>query len=529
MLFPTITFAVFLLLVFVGNWALMPRPVLWKAFILVASLVFYGLWDWRFVFLLLVSAGVNQLFAVGVERAATPSSRRAMLAGAVAVDLAILGWFKYYGFFVTSAINFLAAFGLNADLPLLRIALPVGISFLTFRVLSYVIDVYRGAMRPASALDFTVYVAFFPYIMAGPIARARDFIPQLGAPRDPRRLDSGRAFFLIAAGLVKKMLIADYVATHIVNGVFTSPGQYTSAEVLVGIVGYAVQIYCDFSAYTDIAIGVSLLLGFTLPDNFDAPYTAASVQDFWRRWHITLSTWLRDYLYIPLGGNRRGQARTYANLLLTMLLAGLWHGAAWTFVFWGALHGAGLVVERMRLDRRRARRRVAQELVAGGLAALDRERAALEGEAAGAAVRQPVTAQAPATASGVSADSGWPGAGGFDDEPWRGAVLPRVGVFAFVCLGWVFFRAASMEAAFAVLGRLFTGWDRVGGAITPALLLVIALGVGVQYVPARMWSAGQVRFSRLGPALQGVALALVLMVINVLGPTGPAEFLYVRF
>ena len=209
-----------------------------------------------------------------------------------------------------------------------------------------------------------MYVAFFPYIMAGPIARASEFLPQLAAPRDPRRVDTSRAFFLIFAGLAKKMLLADYLATHIVNGVFTTPGEYTSLEVLLGIIGYSVQIYCDFSAYADIAIGISLLLGFELPDNFNAPYTAISVQDFWRRWHMTLSRWLRDYLYIPLGGNRKGQTRTYVNIMLTMLLGGLWHGAGWPFIFWGALHGGAQVVEHRRAGRAQGRARSAQRRAA---------------------------------------------------------------------------------------------------------------------------------------------------------------------
>ena len=315
MLFPTITFAVFFLLAFVGNWLLMPRQRVWKPFMLIVSLVFYGWWDWRFVLLLALSAAANQFFALWIAGMRPGAAgRKWALAAAVAANLGVLGWFKYYGFFVTSVVNFLGTLHLNADLPLLRIVLPLGISFLTFRVLSYVIDVYRGTLRPASLLDFSVYVAFFPYLAAGPIARASEFLPQLNGPRDPRNVDTSRAFFLIFGGLVKKMLIADYLATHIVNGVFTTPGQYSSLEVLLGIIGYSVQIYCDFSAYADIAIGISLLLGFELPDNFDAPYTATSVQDFWRRWHMTLSRWLRDYLYIPLGGNRKGRARTYVNL-----------------------------------------------------------------------------------------------------------------------------------------------------------------------------------------------------------------------
>jgi len=501
MLFPTITFAVFFLLVFIGNWLLMPRPRLWKPFILLASFVFYGWWEWRFVLLLALSAVANQLFAATIERAAGAATRKWLLAAAVAVNLGVLGWFKYYGFFVTSVVNFLGLFHLNADLPLLRIVLPVGISFLTFRVLSYVVDVYRGKLHASSLLDFAVYVAFFPYIMAGPIARAGEFLPQLAGPRDPRRVDTSRAFFLIFAGLAKKMLLADYLATHIVNGVFTTPGQYTSLETLLGIIGYAVQIYCDFSAYADIAIGISLLLGFELPDNFNAPYTAISVQDFWRRWHMTLSRWLRDYLYIPLGGNRKGQTRTYVNIMITMVLGGLWHGAGWPFIFWGFLHGGAQVVEHRRLDIRklRARRRL----------------------------RAPVPLD--------EADDLWRAAGAplgppeIDMRPWGGGVWPRLGVFAFVTFAWVFFRSATFGAALSVLSQLFRGWGSIGAAVTPALLLVIALGIGIQYVPRGLYERVEAGFSVLNPLVQGLLLAVGFMLLDVLGPSGPATFLYFRF
>ena len=347
MLFPTITFAVFFLLVYAANWLLMPRFRLWKWMIIGASYVFYGWWDWRFVFLLIAATLVNQALAVQVHRArgrrggaAAATPRWVVLA--VAVNLGMLGVFKYFDFFAVNLDHLLSSIGLGAPLPLLRILLPVGISFLVFRVLTYTIDIYRGELAPASTLDFGVYVAFFPYLLAGPIARARDFLPQLSSPRDPHSVDAGRAFVLILGGLAKKMLIADYLSTHIVNGVFASPQSFSSWETLWGIVAYSVQIYCDFSAYTDIAIGISLLLGFELPENFNAPYTARTIQDFWRRWHITLSSWLRDYLYIPLGGNRKGRGRTYVNLIVTFLLGGLWHGAGWTFVFWGLMHGTGL-------------------------------------------------------------------------------------------------------------------------------------------------------------------------------------------
>ncbi len=517
MLFPTITFAAFFLLVFVGNWLLMPRAALWKPFMVLVSLVFYGWWEWRFVLLLVLSALANQFFARLIDRTPPGAARTWALAGAVAANLSVLGWFKYYGFFVTSAVNFLGAFGLNADLPLLRIVLPIGISFLTFRVLSYVIDVYRGSLRPASLLDFSVYVAFFPYIAAGPIARASEFLPQLLSPRDPRRVDTSRAFFLIFAGLIKKMLIADYLATHLVNGVFTTPGQYTSLEVLLGIVGYAVQIYCDFSAYADIAIGISLLLGFNLPDNFNAPYTAASVQDFWRRWHMTLSRWLRDYLYIPLGGNRKGRARTYVNLMITMVLGGLWHGAGWPFVFWGFLYGGALVVEHKRVDRRRER-----------AARLQRDRGQL---AAVAAFEGLVDAAPPAVASpgGPAPAAAGPPALEYDKRPWRGAVWPRIGVFAFVTFAWVFFRSDTFAAALAVLARLFQDWGAIGAAVTPGVFLAIAVGVGMQYVPKSVWQRGEAGLSVLNPVVQGLVLAFGFLLLDILGPVGPAAFIYFGF
>ncbi len=360
MLFPTITFALFFLIVYTASWLLMPRLRLWKWFIIAASYVFYGWWDWRLVLLLVAATFVNQAFGVAVFRArgrrSGAASARFWLTLAVIANLAALGYFKYMDFFAASLDDLLGRVGLGAPLPLLHVVLPVGISFLVFRMLTYVVDIYRGQLEPAATLDYGVYVAFFPYLLAGPIARAREFLPQLRTARDPHTVDAGRAFFLILGGLAKKMLIADYLATHIVNGVFSSPQQYSSWETLVGIVAYSVQIYCDFSAYSDIAIGIALLLGFELPLNFNAPYTARTIQDFWRRWHITLSSWLRDYLYIPLGGNRKGRRRTALNLILTFLLGGLWHGAGWNFVFWGGMHGVGLALEHARADTRRRQR-----------------------------------------------------------------------------------------------------------------------------------------------------------------------------
>ncbi|MEA2441225.1 MAG: alginate O-acetyltransferase complex protein AlgI, partial [Thermoleophilaceae bacterium] len=230
-------------------------------------------------------------------------------------------------------------------LPLAAIALPVGISFIVFQAISYSVDVHRRLIEPASTIDFALYLSFFPHLVAGPIVRAREFIPQLASPRDPRKVAVGAGVALIVIGLVKKVAIADFLAREIVDPVFGVPQAYSAPDVLLATYAYAVQIFCDFSGYTDIAIGLALLMGFVFPQNFDRPYRAASFGEFWQRWHMTLSRFLRDFLYIPLGGNRGGRWRTYRNLMITMVLGGLWHGAAWTFVLWGAFHGAGLCAE----------------------------------------------------------------------------------------------------------------------------------------------------------------------------------------
>jgi alginate O-acetyltransferase complex protein AlgI len=339
-LFPTVTFAVFFTIVLPVSWALMRHPRAWRVWILLASYVFYAWWDWHFVFLLGASTIVNHVLAVAIHRSRTVGSRKSFLGLAVAFDLGLLGYFKYANFFLSSADNVVGTSWIA------HVVLPVGISFYTFMAISYVVDTYRGELVPASFARFAVFQAFFPHLVAGPIVRASELLPQLEAPRDPRRVDVSRAFVLIVSGLFLKVVIANHLATHIVDDVFAAPNRHSSLEVLVAVYGYAVQIFADFCGYTNIAIGVVLLLGFEFPQNFASPYAAVSLQDFWRRWHMTLSRWLRDYLYIPLGGNRKGRLMTYRNLMLTMLLGGLWHGAAWTFVVWGGIHGLGLSLER---------------------------------------------------------------------------------------------------------------------------------------------------------------------------------------
>jgi alginate O-acetyltransferase complex protein AlgI len=343
--FPSLQFAFFFPVVLVLSWALMPYPRAWKPFILAASYVFYAAASVGYAVLLGAITLANQLGAVLIARAPTERARTGVMAGVVAADLAVLGLFKYYGFFAEEIERSLDAVGLGMPLPLLELALPIGLSFITFQAISYVVDVRRGLLPPASTIDFALYLSFFPHIVAGPIVRAREFIPQLATPRDPRNVAVGAAVVLIALGLVKKVAIADFLAREIVDDVFAVPQAYAAPDVALAAYAYAAQIYCDFSGYTDIAIGVALLLGFVFPQNFDSPYRATSFSDFWRRWHITLSRFLRDFLYIPLGGNRGGRWRTARNLMITMVLGGLWHGAAWGFVLWGALHGSCLVVE----------------------------------------------------------------------------------------------------------------------------------------------------------------------------------------
>jgi len=344
LIFPSVQFAVFFVLVLPLSWLLMPKQSVWKPFILVASYVFYAAASWKFCFLLAAVTLVSQLAAVGMSRSENERARRYMMIGGVAFDLGILGVFKYYGFFSQQVSAVFNSLGVGSPVPLLQLALPVGISFFSFQAVSYVVDVWRGRVQRAKLLDAGVYLSFFPHLVAGPIVRASEFLPQLKKPRDPRRVAVGAGITLIASGVFMKVVIADYLARALVDPVFAVPQAYGGLDVLLGAYGFAVQIYCDFAGYTNIAIGLALLLGFIFPENFNKPYRSLSVREFWTRWHMTLSRFMRDFLYIPLGGNRKGKWRTYLNLMITMMLAGLWHGASWTFVLWGAWNGIGLVV-----------------------------------------------------------------------------------------------------------------------------------------------------------------------------------------
>jgi alginate O-acetyltransferase complex protein AlgI len=478
MLFPTIDFAIFFVVLLTGNWLLRPHPTRWKLFILASSLFFYGYFRWYYVLLLLGSILVNWWFGQHIFRSLGPDASRTntsrwLVRSAVVVNLSGLGFFKYSEFALSSSTAVLDRLGFGLDSPFLNVLLPVGISFFTFQAISYVIDIGRGQWRkPMVLLDFAVYLSFFAHLVAGPIVRASEFAWQLERRPDPREVESSEAFMLIFRGLFKKVVISSFMAT-IVDPVFGFPDAHSGWETLWGIYAYAIQIYADFSGYTDIAIGVALLLGIRFPLNFDAPYRALSVQEFWRRWHMTLSRWLRDYLYIPLGGNRGSRLFTYRNLFLTMLLGGLWHGANWTFVFWGALQGGYLIAERVIKERW--------------------------------AQREPL---------------GWPS--------WLVRALQWVLTFNLICFAWVFFRARSLQNAFDVLGQLFS-FGGSAALITPLVIVTIVAMIASQFVPPSVPRRAEVLFNRLAPVLQIALVAVGLVLVNVLGPEGIAPFIYFQF
>lgn len=346
MLFNSLTFLVFFVVVYSLYLSLRSNYRYQNTLLLIASYVFYGSWNWKFLFLLLLSSIVDFFVGRAIYLNKNPQTRKYYLTISVLTNLSILGFFKYSNFFVESFVQLLDVFGMSADPITLNIILPVGISFYTFQTMSYTIDVYRRRLKPAhNFFDFALFVSFFPQLVAGPIERATNLLPQILSPRKITlsMIDSG--IFLILWGLFKKVVIADNVGV-ISDQVFNGYTHFVGLDLIIGILAFTIQIYCDFSGYSDIARGICKLLGFELMVNFRLPYFALNPSDFWNRWHISLSSWLRDYLYISLGGNRKGNLNTYRNLILTMLLGGLWHGASWNFVIWGAYHGGILSIYR---------------------------------------------------------------------------------------------------------------------------------------------------------------------------------------
>ena len=470
MVFPTVEFALFFLLVAALSWSTVAIHRLHKAILLVASYVFYGFWDVDFIPLLFALSAVAWLVARILFLDIGERGRRLALTLGIVTVLATLIFFKYTGFAVRNLAPVLSTLGIDpSSAP--NPVLPLGISFIVFHAISLMIDASRKKLAEAPTLaDALLYVSFFPQLVAGPILRANQFVPQLATAPDPQRIALSEGVLLILLGLFKKVVLADYLAGALVDPFYADPSSFGSLDAWLAFYAYAVQIYCDFSGYTDIAIGCALLLGYRFPDNFNRPYTSASPQEFWRRWHISLSTWLRDYLYISLGGSRAGQMRMLLALFTTMLLGGLWHGANWTFVVWGAYHGLLLVVHRLWLAWRPAQQ-------------------ALTGVRLG---------------------------------------MARLLTFHLVCIGWILFRASDFETALSVGEQILSGATTTN-TLNSFVLQAIVLGIFGQYLPENWHKRLVTFFTSTPPLLRGALAGAGVMLIEVAGPVGVAPFIYFQF
>ena len=469
MLFNSTVYVVFLCLIAGIYWRLNFRSQ--NRFLLAASYFFYGWWDWRFLLLMIFSTVVDYLIAHRIARASSGSERKRWLIISLVLNFSILGVFKYCNFFVGSFSHLLRAAGITgAPDEFLKILLPPGISFYTFQEVAYIVDVYHRKLEPAqSFLDYALFISLFPHLIAGPIQRPSHLLPQVQQPRvwNPEKAFDG--MLLILEGYFRKCVIADncaLLADAAFNGRLGPPNL---AVLLLGTYAFAWQIYGDFSGYSNIARGSAQLLGFHFMVNFRQPYLAESLQKFWRRWHISLSSWLRDYLYIPLGGSRGGEAKTYRNLMTTMLLGGLWHGANWTFVLWGGLHGGGLAAERM----------------------LARE-------------------ETPARRSTAAV--------------W----VRRIQIFHLVCLAWVFFRAPSVGDAFAMLrGAAVWQWRP---EYLVALEFLVVFSIPLFFLDLMLENTGDEYVFQSRPAVRRVAWGVAAFcAVMLFGANRANAFIYFQF
>lgn len=352
--FPTVKFVYFALLCLTVSWLVRRQRTTQKGFLLAAS--YFFAWKLKPLFLATIigSSLMNYFVGRAVHRMKGDPRRKTVLVFGLLANLGVLGFFKYYGFFIDNLQSLVTLLDLEVHLPLLEVIAPFAISFYTFQGMAYLVDTYRDkAVQPKTLLDFLLFISFFPQLGAGPICRSTQLLPQLHAPAPDKVPELSTAFAMIVTGLFKKMVLATYLASHLTTDAFILPKNFSSLELVLAVYAYTAQVYLDFSGYTDIARGVGLLFGFRIPENFNYPYAATNIGDFWRRWHITFSTWLREYIYFPLGGSREGRMRTYFNLMVTFVACGVWHGASWGYIIWGALHGIGLSLYKASLDLRR--------------------------------------------------------------------------------------------------------------------------------------------------------------------------------
>jgi len=489
LIFTTTGFWLFLLLVLAGYSLIYRKLKLRNIYLFLVSLFFYFKTGGLFLFLLIFITVVDYTCAILINSAKTRSLRKFYLILSLASNLGLLAYFKYAAFVIESfnalfatnikvfdILSSLSNATLGTSFDVSYIILPVGISFFTFQSLSYTLDVYRRRMEPVrNIVDFGFYVSFFPHLVAGPIVRASVFIPQVYQKYNLSKREFSHALFMISKGLIKKIIISNFVALNFVDRVFDAPTVYSGFENLMAVYGYGLQIYCDFSGYTDIAIGVALILGFRLPINFNSPYKASSITDFWRRWHISLSQWLKDYLYISLGGNRKGKIRTYINLMITMLLGGLWHGASVRYIIWGGLHGLGLVADRL--------------------------------------------------FSHIFRRSGTTG--------WISRSLGIILTFHFVSFCWIFFRAGSIDSAILMMKQM-TGSFSPGSWVTvlsaySSVFLIIFTGYIIHYLPEKIKESYRGLFIRVPVPVQVAFIFIVGLLLYQMRTIEVMPFIYFRF
>ncbi|HEX2969911.1 MAG TPA: MBOAT family O-acyltransferase [Bacteroidales bacterium] len=488
MIFTTASFWFFMLIV-LGVYSMIYKKLFLRNFYLfLVSLFFYYKSGGLFLFLLILVTCIDYLSGLIIGTSDKKPVKKLFILLSIISNLGILAYFKYTGFIIATLNNLLdtdfRVYDMLAELSnswfgssfsISSIVLPVGISFFTFQSLSYTIDVYRGKIEPVrNILDFGFFVSFFPQLVAGPIVRASEFIPQIYVPYHLEKREFSHALFLISKGLIKKIIISDFIAVNFIDRVFDAPSMYSGFENLMAVYGYGLQIYCDFSGYTDIAIGLGLLFGFRLPLNFNSPYKADCPSDFWKRWHISLSRWLKDYLYIPLGGNRKGKIRTYLNLLVTMILGGLWHGASLLFIIWGFLHGVGLVIERLFRS--------------------------------------------------------------FFAEPSKSKIRHALAViltFHFVSFCWIFFRAGSLENVRIILSQITNAfspgaWSAVMISYSSVFLL-IAVGYLMHFLPENIKESYRGLFIRIPVPVQMAAIMIIAILLFQMRFTETLPFIYFRF
>ncbi|MBY0506429.1 MAG: hypothetical protein K2X03_21090 [Bryobacteraceae bacterium] len=465
MVLTSSAYFIFLAGVFLLYWPVAKTRLLTLALILFANLFFYAKWDIFYLWMIPAAATIDFCLGLGLGKAKHRALRLALLLVSVAMNVGILVGFKYMPFLLENYAAFTGH-------PVMKWTwtFPLGISFYTFQSLTYTIDIYRKDAKPTgSLLAYLAGVSFFPTTLAGPITRVAALLPQLEKPKVLADVEGGKALFRIAHGLVKKFLIADYLADNLVNRIFDFPNLYSGSEVLIGVYGYALQLYFDFSGYTDIAIGSAMLLGLKLPENFNQPYSAKNLSDFWRRWHISLSNWLRDYLYFSFPAMRT-KSMPYLAIIVTMLVGGLWHGASWNFVIWGALHGVG------------------QALVRGWQA-----------------IRGPVGLKA----------------------PWA-AALATFFTVQFVCFAWIFFRAGTLDSAMRILDRIGSRTVSFSNISAP-IQMILAIAIAGHYLPPRWWQWTQEKFAAAPFYAQAAALMLLMIGIQYVAATGAAPFIYTKF